>query len=140
MEQTFTMDGAPPVKSTGTSINTLVMGGRYLLSKITSNFMGGYEGMGIDGYDKVRKEYVSTWIDSMGTGVMVSRGKKLEDGRIEYRSGPQLDPATGKEVAFRMTTEWKSDDEQLFEMFATPAGAPEDQEAKIMTIVFTRQK
>ncbi len=29
-----------------------------------------FEGMGIDGYDNLAKQYVSTWVDNMGTGIM----------------------------------------------------------------------
>ena len=33
-----------------------------------------FSGVGIDGYDNLRKKYVTTWIDTMGTGIFSMEG------------------------------------------------------------------
>ena len=33
-----------------------------------------FKGMGIEGYDNVKKKFVGSWIDNMGTGIMMSEG------------------------------------------------------------------
>jgi len=37
-----------------------------------------FEGMGLDGYDNASKEYISIWIDNMGTGIMYMKGKWMK--------------------------------------------------------------
>lgn len=70
----FTMEpGSPPEVSHGTSKNTLVLGGRQLMSEVdlAMKFMGEemqFDGIGIMGYDKATQQFQSTWMDSMGTG------------------------------------------------------------------------
>ena len=68
--------GAPPMKSTAEVKFRLAMEGRYLLETYKSEDMmsGPFQGQGTLAYDRVKKEYVQTWIDSMGTGIMISRG------------------------------------------------------------------
>jgi len=33
-----------------------------------------FEGIGINGYDNLKKKFVSTWIDNMGTMIVMSTG------------------------------------------------------------------
>ena len=32
-----------------------------------------FKGMGVEGYDNVKKKFVASWIDNMGTGIHVFR-------------------------------------------------------------------
>ncbi|PZR73199.1 MAG: hypothetical protein DLM73_11295 [Chthoniobacterales bacterium] len=76
--------GAPPSESTGTAVRTAVMDGRYLTGDYTGKFkMPGadgkmmemnFKGMSMDGYDNVKKKFISGWVDNMGTGIMLSEG------------------------------------------------------------------
>src|SRR5216684_3555963 len=34
-----------------------------------------FKGMGIEDYDNVKKKFVGTWVDNMGTGIMMSEGR-----------------------------------------------------------------
>src|SRR5215470_4588351 len=34
----------------------------------------GIQGMAVEGYDNVKKKFVSSWIDNMGTAIMISEG------------------------------------------------------------------
>src|SRR5687768_15657822 len=62
--------GAQPSTSTGAVTNKMIMGGRYQESRFTSTYAGQpFEGIGTLGYDNVRKIFVTTWIDNMGTGI-----------------------------------------------------------------------
>ena len=66
---------APATESTGTSEMELVMGGRYLHEHDKGSFMGQpFEGMGVTGFDNLKKKYVGSWIDNMGTGIMRLEG------------------------------------------------------------------
>jgi hypothetical protein len=73
-----------PTESTGSVVRTAVMEGRYVTGDYTGKFkMPGadgkmmemnFKGMSMDGYDNVKKKFVSGWVDNMGTGIMLSEG------------------------------------------------------------------
>ena len=75
---------APPSESSGTTVYKAIMGGRYVIGNVTGQMeMPGadgkmkkteFKGMSIDAYDNVKQKFVSTWIDNMGTGVMMMDG------------------------------------------------------------------
>ena len=50
------------------------------------------EGFSIDGYDNVKGEYFSLWLDNMGTGYMLSIGERSEDGKSVTYTGSMPDP------------------------------------------------
>jgi hypothetical protein len=75
---------AKPTESTGTAVRKMAMEGRYLHGEYSGKFkMPGadgkmkemnFKGNSLDGYDNVKKKFVSAWIDNMGTGIMLSEG------------------------------------------------------------------
>ena len=75
---------AKPQESKGTATRKSAMGGRYAVMDVTGKMqMPGedgkmkdmqFKGMAIEGYDNVKKKFVSSWIDNMGTGIQFSEG------------------------------------------------------------------
>ncbi len=73
-----------PTESTGTAVRTAVMDGRYVTGDYSGKFkMPGadgkmmemaFKGMSMDGYDNVKKKFVSGWVDNMGTGILLIEG------------------------------------------------------------------
>src|SRR3954454_23410252 len=56
--------GAPPMESTGTAVNSWVLGGRWIEEKFPGLFMGKpFEGNGLTGLENNPKQYVGTWMD-----------------------------------------------------------------------------
>ena len=48
----------------------MLLDGRFLQQEFTGEMMGQpFSGVGINAYDNLRKRYVTTWIDTMGTGI-----------------------------------------------------------------------
>ena len=130
--------GAPAQKSTATCVNKMILGGRYQSSMHTGSFNGmPFEGMSTVAYDNVKKTFVTTWIDNMGTGMMVMEGKWDEKTKTLNTKGKQTDPMTGKDMDVRETFQIIDDNTQKMEMFMTPAGG---KEYKSMEVVFTRKK
>jgi len=74
----------PPMESSGTAVAKSIMGGRYLQTDNAGKMqMPGpdgkmmdmeFHGMQIDGFDNVKKKFASSWVDNMGTGIMLSGG------------------------------------------------------------------
>ena len=99
--------------------NRMVMGGRYQVSDYTGDFMGSpFEGMGTLAFDNAKKVFISTWIDNMGTGVMVLQGPWDEKTRSISLKGTMVDPMTGKDTKAEEKFTIVDDNTQVMEMFA----------------------
>ena len=71
--QEFMMPGSPP--QTGTAKVTSILGGRFTMEEFKGSMMGQpFEGIALTGYDNTLGRYDTTWIDSMGTSIMVMHG------------------------------------------------------------------
>jgi hypothetical protein len=125
--------GAPPQTVEGTASSVMALGGRYLISEYHAD-MGGFqfEGRGLAAYDRTAGEYVSTWVDNMSTGVMISRGQ-VEDGALVMR-GPWVDPVTRAAQSHRTVERRNADGTYTMEYYMEEAG----NERKTMEIVSTR--
>ena len=111
---------APPVESSGKRTSKFLLGGRYLEETYTGSFMGmPFEGIGTMGYDNVGKQYVSTWIDNMSTGIMTSHGQCSTAGW--EMTGESLDPMTGKPVTMKSKTSMPDADTIVMEMWVPGA-------------------
>jgi hypothetical protein len=129
--------GAPPSESKGTMVNQMIMEGRYQEGKFAGNFNGmPFEGKSIMGYDNIRKVFISTWIDNMGTGVMTTEGPWDPATKTITLSGKMVDPMTGKECQVREVMTFIDDKSSKMEMYNTPAGS---KEFKSMEILYTKK-
>jgi hypothetical protein len=131
-------DGGPePSVSEGECTDQWVMDGRYIKEECTGTFAQmPFQGMGITGYDNGQKKYVSTWIDTMGTGIMMSTGTADKTGKIFTFHGMMPDPTSGKMTKVRMVTRVVDDGSHVFTMYVSmgPKG-----EQKMMEITYTRK-
>ena len=129
--------GAPAQKSKGTTVNKMMMGGRYQVSNHTGNMMGmPFEGMGTLAYDNDKKIFINTWVDNMGTGIMKMEGPWDEANKTITLTGTSIDPMSGKDMAVKETFKVVDDKTQLMEMFGP---GPDGKEFKMMEIKFTRK-
>lgn len=115
-----------PMKSTGSCENKMILGGRYQQSTFKGTFMGQpFEGISITGYDNAKKVYQSTWIDNMGTGIMMSEGKWDESTKSITFTGKGYDPAQGKDYQVKSVMKWPDANTQVMEMFMIQDGGKE---------------
>ena len=129
--------GAPPQVSKATAVNSMMYGGRYQMSKHTSSMMGmPFEGQSIIAYDNIKKKFVSTWVDNMGTGIIMLEGPWDEASKTLTLSGKSLDPMTQKEMTMKETMKMVDQNTQFIEMFGP---GPDGKDFKMMEIKMTRK-
>jgi hypothetical protein len=130
------MGPGEPQAGEGRSVRSMILGGRYLKDEITSTFMNQpFEGFGITGYDLQKKEYVSSWTDTMGTGVLMSHGKVDPTGKILTMTAAWDDPVTHEHKTMKEVTRLLDNNRQVFEIWENQAG----KEVKTMEITYTRE-
>lgn len=127
----------PPTESSGTMHGETILGGRYVQATWKGNMMGmPFEGRGTHGYDNLSKQYVSTWIDNMATGIMYSTGTCDAAGKRCEDKGDMMDPMTGQKSYMRTVTTWTSDRSFMMEM-SWPG--PDGKEVKGMEFMVTKK-
>ena len=133
------VDGSQPAPadSTGTMHGETILGGRYVETAWSGNVMGmPFEGRGTDGYDNVAKQYVSSWVDNMGTGIMYSTGTCDNSGKKCSLKGDMMDPMTGKKSYMRSEVTWMDANTFKNEMYGP---GPDGKEFKWMEILMKRK-
>lgn len=132
-------EGAPPMKTTGTATNKMILGGRYQQSTNKAMFMNmPFEGISTVGYDNAKKVFAYSWIDNMGTGIMNMEGTLDEATKTISFKGKMIHPANGKECNVRETFKFVDDNTQTAEMYGPDPKT--GKEFKNMEIRFTRRK
>ncbi len=129
--------GMKPEVSNGKTESKMILGGRYVQSRYNGTSMGQpYEGMSLEAYDNVKKEFISIWIDNMGTGVAMAAGKISKDKKMIEYAGTMTDPMKNGESKYKSIVKFVNDDKSIFEMYRKMEG----KEFKIMEMVSTRVK
>ncbi len=128
----------PPEDSAGTTVNSWVLGNRYVEQKYEGTFMGEpFSGVGYTGYDNVQKKYVGVWMDTLSTGMMESTGTADASGKSFTMKSTMWDPATGKPNTLDTKMAVTDNDHFTFEMWAK---GPDGKKMKMMEIKYTRKK
>jgi len=109
---------APPMESQGTSSTRWILGQRFLQDDFTGDFMGKpMKGLGLTGYDNLKKKYVGVWIDEGGTGIFTNEGTADAGGKVFTFHGKMDDPMTGeKDKEMKFILRLVSSDKHTFEM------------------------
>lgn len=127
----------PAMKSTGESHNKMILGGRFLQGDFKGTMMNmPFEGMGLLGYDPMKKKHVSVWADSMSGGVMTSYGDCDGACKTITFKDELDDPMSGKKMPVRYVYTIESKDKYMMEWYEMHDG----KEFKSMTIVYMRAK
>ena len=127
----------PPTKSKGTTTNKMIMDGRYQHSENNGEFAGmPFYGQSIVAFDNAKKKFISTWIDTMGTGVMILEGTYDSKTKTMSLSGTMVDPISGADMNVKEVITYISEDTHKFEMFIVIG----DTKMKSMEIIYNRKK
>jgi hypothetical protein len=136
---------AKPEESKGTAVRKSLMDGRYFVMDVTGKMnMPGpegkkkemtFKGMGIDGYDNVKKKFVGSWVDNMGTGIVMSEGT-YDPATKTFSYSTEMEEIPGTKTKIREVIKVADKDHMSFEWYEDHGG----QEAKTMEINYTRKK
>lgn len=123
--------------SEGTMVNTWVLGNRYLRQEFKGSFMEQpFEGIAYFGYDNLKKQYFSTWFDTMSTGIMLSTGKYDPATKTFTLNGTFTNPMTGQDEKAREVIKIIDDNKHVMEMWG--ASPTDGKDTKMMEITYTR--
>lgn len=136
---------APPQQSKGTAVRKPMMDGRYFIGEFTGKMqMPGpdgkmkdmtFKGMSFEGYDNAKQKFVSSWIDNMGTGIMMSEGT-YDPATKAFTYTSEIEMMPGMKQKVREVIKIVDNNHHTFEWYEDRGG----QEAKTMEINYTRKK
>lgn len=126
-EMTFWMPESPePQKATSVATYKMILNGKYQEGVFKGDMWGmPFEGRVTTAYDNASKQFITTWIDNMGTGMLVSRGQYDETSKTITFNGVMVDPVTGKEKKVKEIITYIDDNTQKMEMFDIDANGKE---------------
>ena len=136
-EMTFWYEpNGKPEKATSTANVKMILGGRYQEAIYIGTMMGQpFEGKSTLAYNNASKEFTSTFIDNMGTGMMVGFGKYDEKTKsIEFK-GDMVNPMNGIKTPYREIYTIVDPKTRKMEMFDMKNG----EEYKSMEIIMKKK-
>lgn len=118
--------GTEASESTGSMVNTPVLGGRYLEQKYSSEGEMAFEGRGFWGYNSNSGEYEGFWIDSWSTFMQRENGHYDPSTNSWEMIGFFVEPTSKTKMRKRTVIEVISESEHNLKMFfAAEDGADE---------------
>ena len=142
------MDGdssKKPDQSKGTAVRKSIMEGRYVVMDVTGKMeIPGpdgkmkpmtFKGQGTEGYDNVKKKFVGSWVDNMGTGIMMSEGD-YDPATKTFTYTGEIEMVPGMKQKIREVMKVDDKDHMDLRVDEDRGG----KEAKTMEIDYTRKK
>jgi len=134
----WTNPDALPEAYTSTAEVRMILSGHYQETFYSGTMMGmPFEGKSTLAYNNKSGEYTSTWIDNMGTGMMITKGHYDEAVKAINLTGQMIDPITGKNISMREVYTFVDANTRKLETYDTKQG---QKEFKSMEIVLKRKR
>lgn len=117
---------APPVVTKGQATFKLIFDGRFLYGDFLGEFMGSpFKGINIMGYDNVKKEFFSIWLDNSTTGLLSSTGTYDASTKKYNFHAETFDPYSSQTLTMREEAYFASEDEYVSITYAKPKDGEE---------------
>jgi hypothetical protein len=136
----FMQPGQPPMIAKGSCTNTMVLGGRFLMTESK----GGEPPMVVEsltfmGFDRRHMKYTMVGMDTMGTYYITAAGIYDDSTKSIVMSGEDEDPVMGHTQEYDIVTRFDGDDKYIQEIIFTDemhtrGGDP----VKLLEVVHTR--
>ena len=137
--------GKEPTVSKGSVTYKSIMNGRYFVGDHTGSMkMPGadgkmkdftFKGMSTDGYDNVKQKFTSSWMDNMGTGIMIMEGT-YDPATKTFTYTGEMEMVPGMKAPVRSVVKVTDKNHRTFEWYENRGG----QEMKTLEIDYTRKK
>ena len=132
------MGPGEPMVMTGTMVNTMDLGGRYLRQDYTGDPSPGpfpaFEGRGFWGYNNVAGKYEGFWIDNASNVMHLERGDLDGDGKSWTMAAEVPDPGGAGTMIKRSVITLEDEDHHRMESYHVKDGQP----SKTMEITYVR--
>lgn len=130
--------GGQPESATGTAERSWILDNRFVEEHFAGTLLGSpFQGRGTTGYDNIKEKYVTSWVDSMSTGIMACEGSFDPATKTFNYVGQSPDPLSGRYVPMRFVEKIEDGDHWTLEMFVP---GPDGTEYKSMEITYKRAK
>jgi Protein of unknown function (DUF1579) len=137
--------GKEPTVSKGSVTYKSIMNGRYFVGDHTGSMkMPGadgkmkdftFKGMSTDGYDNVKQKFTSSWMDNMGTGILMFEGT-YDPATKTFTYTGEMEVVPGMKTPVRSVVKVTDKNHRTFEWYENRGG----QEMKTLEIDYTRKK
>ncbi len=129
----------PPAESRGTSTISWILDNHFLQEEMTWEMMGrAMKGIGLVGYDNLKKKYLTFWIDNSGTAMYLAEGSYSPDQKTFTFFGSMDDPITGEhDKTMMLISRTVDDNTRTWEMHDLSLGAGR---SKVAEMTCTRKK
>lgn len=137
--QTWMAGMEQPMESQCTATTTPLMDGKFVKCEMKGDMpgMGPYQGYGIYGYDNVAQKFQCTWLDNLGTGMMVGTGDLSADGKTLTWNFAFHCPITKKQMVMREIETYTGPNTKRLEMFGPDPKS--GKEFKMMQLDLTKK-
>ncbi len=133
----FQPDGDIAVEFTGIASSDMIMGDRYQVTTLTADILGQpMQGMSMLAFDTTTQEFVNTWIDNFGTGMLILQGiwNVQNPKQIDF-TGNMIEPVTGEEIFVRQEYLFVDQNTQMMRLWYDQG----EGEYEAMHVVYTRK-
>jgi Protein of unknown function (DUF1579) len=135
---------AKPQESKGTAMRKSIMGGRYVTMDVSGKMQMPdatgkmkdvmFKGMGIEGYDNLKKKFVASWVDNMGTGIEFSEGT-YDPATKSFTYTSEIEMMPGMKTQVREVIKVPDSKHMMLEWYENQGG----QEKKTMEINYAKK-
>jgi len=127
-----------PVIDKGYANHYWILDGRYIKEDYEGSWNGQpFKGYGLIGYDKIKKEYTSTWIDNFSTSIMNATGSFCNKSNKLTMNTINSCPVSGQTIKGKNITKIIDKNQHIFEMYSL---GPDGKEFKTGEITYLRIK
>jgi hypothetical protein len=126
-----------PTETTGTATGRWILGERFVETTYQGEVMGRpFEALKIEGYEKVKEHYLSTWRDNLGTYTLIFEGACGDDCSKRTMIASFQDPISKQQLRIKGLTTLTGDDSYSYESYIL---MPDGSEFKNMELLAERR-
>jgi hypothetical protein len=126
-----------PTETTGTATGRWILGERFVETTYQGEVMGRpFEALKIEGYEKAKEQYVSTWRDNLGNYTLIFEGACGDDCSKRTMIASFQDPISKQQLRIKGLTTLTGDDSYSYESYIL---MPDGSEFKNMELLAERR-